>query len=118
MAALAGHARARECVVFVDLPDPDNFVLVVCAALLRGARHVVVTGRPANFNVAAASFGSPPASWAGAPDSPPPSLAGGVAALPPEDLRAGARRGRRSAASSWSGPAAALCAVALRILRP
>ena len=45
-----------ECVIFVDCPDPDNFVLVVCAALLRGARHVVLTGRPANFNVASRPF--------------------------------------------------------------
>lgn len=41
----------KECVVFVDCPDPDNFVLAVCAQLLRGTRHVVLTGRPANFDV-------------------------------------------------------------------
>ena len=44
-------AAAVETVVFIDCPDPDNYVLAVCAALIRGARHVVLTGRPANFEV-------------------------------------------------------------------
>ena len=45
-----------EPVVFVDCPDPDNFVLVVAANLLRGCTRVVLTGRPANFGVASRPF--------------------------------------------------------------
>lgn len=44
--------RRYETIVFVDCPDPDNFVLVVAANLLRGCTRVVLTGRPANFGVA------------------------------------------------------------------
>ena len=45
-----------EPIVFVDCPDPDNFVLVVAANLLRGCTRVVLTGRPANFGVASRPF--------------------------------------------------------------
>ena len=45
-----------EPIVFVDCPDPDNFVLVVAANLLRGCTRGVLTGRPANFGVASRPF--------------------------------------------------------------
>ena len=45
-----------ETVVFIDGPDPDNFVLAVAAALRRNCRHVVLTGRPANLDVASRPF--------------------------------------------------------------
>jgi len=44
-------APEPETIVFIDCPDPDNFMLVVGAALLHNCRHVVVTGRPANFDI-------------------------------------------------------------------
>ena len=45
-----------EPIVFVDCPDPDNFVLVVAANLLRGCTRVVLTGRPANFGIKSRPF--------------------------------------------------------------
>ena len=60
---LADHGARRhreiprgEPIVFVDCPDPDNFVLVVAANLLRGCTRVVLTGRPANFGIKSRPF--------------------------------------------------------------
>ncbi len=60
---LADHGAKRhrdpprgEPIVFVDCPDPDNFVLVVAANLLRGCTRVVLTGRPAIFGIKSRPF--------------------------------------------------------------
>lgn len=43
-------------VCFVDSPDPDNFMMAAMAVKLRGCRHVVLSGRPANLSVESRSF--------------------------------------------------------------
>lgn len=43
-------------VVFIDSPDPDNFMMAAMAVKLRKCRHVVLSGRPANLGVESRTF--------------------------------------------------------------